>query len=227
MIILTTFMMELGILLFIYLSTMVVIASFKKDTSVANFTWGGGVLLVTVFTFFHEGNFLPQQIEITFLTAIWALRLIAYIYMRYDGKDPRFTSWKWQGVKALFITIVWVFGQLIMIAIMSYPALLVNTYNAPRTLSLFDLCGIALWIFGFYWEAVSDSQLFNFKKHFSNTNAVLNTGLWRYSRHPNYFGESLMWHGIFLLALSVPNGWTAIIAPLTITFFLVQQKRPE
>jgi len=214
-------MIELSTLLFIYLSTMVAIASFKKDTSIANFTWGGGVLLVTLYTFIRISTFLPQQILVTTLITLWALRLIAYIYKRYDGKDPRFATWKWQGMKTLFINIMWVFGQLIMIAIMSYPAVLINIYNMPHALTLFDICGLAVWILGFYWETVSDNQLFAFIKNPANKGHVLQTGLWRYSRHPNYFGESVMWHGIFLLALSTPHGLTAIITPLTITFFLV------
>src|SRR6185312_13915847 len=108
---------ELGAILFAYLSTMVAVACFKKDTSVANFTWGGGVLIVTLYTFFRMSTYLPQQILISALITLWAVRLIAYVYMRYTGKDPRFTTWKWQGIKTLGINIIWVFGQIIMIAI--------------------------------------------------------------------------------------------------------------
>ncbi len=216
-----SYIMECSLLLFIYLSAMVIAACFKKDTSIANFTWGGGVLLVTWYTFLRMSNFLPQQLLITTLITFWALRLIGYIYIRYDGKDPRFATWKWQGTKTFFINIVWVFGQLIMIAIMSCPSILVNKYNVPHSFSLFDLCGLIIWIIGFYFETVSDMQLFTFMKNPANKGHVMSSGLWRYSRHPNYFGESMMWHGIFLLALSVPNGWIAIITPATITFFLV------
>src|SRR5215831_3528174 len=99
----TIYMTELGFILFIYLCTMVAVACFKKDTSVANFTWGGGVLIVTLYTFFRMSNFLLQQILLTSLITLWAMRLICYVYKRYDGKDPRFTTWKWQGLKSLFI----------------------------------------------------------------------------------------------------------------------------
>jgi steroid 5-alpha reductase family enzyme len=73
---------------------------------------------------------------------------------------------------------------------------------------------------GYYWEAVSDQQLFNFRRNPLNKGKILKTGLWHYSRHPNYFGESVMWIGIAFLALSISFGWTAFIAPLTITFLL-------
>jgi len=166
-------------------------------------------------------SYLPQQILITTLITLWAIRLIAYVYMRYDGKDPRFTTWKWQGMQTLGINIIWVFGQIIMITIMSYPSKLVNTYNIPHALSLWELLGLAVWVLGFYLEAVSDYQLFTFRRNPANTGRVMKSGLWRYSRHPNYFGETAMWHGIFFIALAIPGGIFAIIAPLTITFFLV------
>jgi steroid 5-alpha reductase family enzyme len=214
------YLVELSTILVVYLSSIVALACYKKDTSIANFTWGGGVLLVSLYTFFRMSNFLLQQIIITSFVALWALRLIAYVYIRYTGNDPRFASWKWQGIEALMINIIWVFGQIIMITIMSYPIVLVNLYNNPHSLSLFDVLGIAVWICGYYWEAVSDQQLFNFIRNPLNKGKIMNSGLWHYSRHPNYFGESLIWLGIYFIALSVPYGWTACITPLTIFFLL-------
>lgn len=216
----TNYLVEFSTLLLLYLSSMVALTCYKKDTSVGNFTWGGGVLLVTVYTFVRLSSFLLQQIIATTFIIAWAFRLIAYIYIRYTGNDPRFISWKREGIKAFIINIFWIFGQIIMIAIMSYPLQLINTYNNPRMLSIFDVLGILIWLCGYYWEAVSDQQLFNFRRNPLNKGKILKTGLWHYSRHPNYFGESVMWIGIAFLALSIPFGWTAFIAPLTITFLL-------
>src|SRR3990172_10217888 len=131
-------------LLFTYLSCMVIIVQYKGDTSIANFTWGGGVMLVAIYTFFVTSSFLTQQIMLTSLIIAWAMRLIIHIYMRYTGKDPRFSLWKWQGLKAFFINILWIFGQTIIIAIMSYPVILVNTYNSPRDISMFDIMGLII-----------------------------------------------------------------------------------
>jgi len=103
---------------------------------------------------------------------------------------------------------------------MSFPAALVNITNVPG-LMVIDFCGLVIWIIGFLCEAISDQQLFAFMSNSSNKGKVMRTGLWSYSRHPNYFGEILMWWGIYIIALSVPGGWTAIIAPATITFLLV------
>ena len=80
---------------------------------------------------------------------------------------------------------------------------------------------IAIWLCGYCVEAISDQQLFNFMRNPAHKGHVMTSGLWHYSRHPNYFGESLIWLGIYCMALSVPYGWTAIITPATITFLLV------
>jgi len=199
---------------------MVALVQYKGDTSIANFTWGGGVLLVTLFTFFTMSEYLPRQIIVTIFIVLWAVRLICHVYKRYDGKDPRFASWNWQGFKALIINFVWIFGQSIMIVIMSYPIILINR-NQLAGLSLLDYIGCIVWITGFVIESISDHQLFLFKKDPANKGHVMQSGLWHYSRHPNYFGEVVMWWGIFLVALTLPYGWTAIITPVTITFLLL------
>jgi len=91
------YIIEIGSILLVYLTSMVAIVSYKKDTSIGNFTWGGGVLIVALYTFFRMSSFLTQQIIITSMIALWSIRLIMYVYTRYTGKDPRFTTWKWQG----------------------------------------------------------------------------------------------------------------------------------
>jgi steroid 5-alpha reductase family enzyme len=216
-----TIIMVVGIILLIaYLSTMVAIAQFKGDTSIANFTWGGGVMLVALYTFFVMSSYLARQILLTTMMVLWAMRLIGFVYIRYTGKDPRFIGWKWQGFKALIINFCWIFGQTIMIAIMGYPVALVNT-TSLYGLTILDFIGLSLWLFGYFFEAMSDYQLFTFIQNSANKGRVMRSGLWRYSRHPNYFGEVTMWWGVFLVALSVPYGWSTIVAPLTITFMLL------
>lgn len=207
-------------LLFTYLFLMFLLIQLKGDTSIANFTWGGGVLLVTLYTFFVFGLNLSRQILITTVIFFWALRIIIYIYIRYTGKDPRFKNWKWQGVKGLIINFSWVFGQIVMIGIMSFPAVVVNI-SANPALKFIDIIGLIIWITGFVFESVSDYQLLIFMRNPNNKGHVMSSGLWHYSRHPNYFGEVLMWWGVYLIALSVPYGWATVIAPITITFLLL------
>jgi steroid 5-alpha reductase family enzyme len=210
-------------LFFGYLLIMLAVVQIKKDNSLGNFTWGGGVMLIGLYSFFVYSLQLPRQIVATALVMIWGLRLSVYVYSRYKkGVDPRFESWKqhW-GAYALPISIAWIFGANGgMAMIMSIPILLINTSATVPSLGLLDYGAIILWLVGFYFESVSDYQLYEFRKNPINKDKVLDTGLWRYSRHPNYFGEIVMWWALFLLALPVPNGWYAIISALIITINL-------
>jgi steroid 5-alpha reductase family enzyme len=92
----------------------------------------------------------------------------------------------------------------------------------PAGLTGLDLLGILVWGAGFTFEAVADWQLARFKADPANRGRVMDQGLWAYSRHPNYFGESLIWWGLFLIALATPYGWWALISPVVITFLLLK-----
>jgi steroid 5-alpha reductase family enzyme len=100
------------------------------------------------------------------------------------------------------------------------PVLFINTY-AAGDLGILDVVGLMLWLLGFFFESLADWQLDRFLKDPGNRGKVMDRGLWRYSRHPNYFGEVTMWWGIYTLALSVPGGWMSIIGPLTITYIIL------
>lgn len=210
-----------NILIITYLIFMAFLITYFGDTSIGNFTWGGGVMLLGLYTFFSKSLYQPRQILLTTLIVLWAVRLITYVYQRYTGKDPRFLTWKRQGIKAFFYNLAFMFGlQLILMIIMAYPVVLVNTNSVPG-FAVKDFAAIILWVIGFIFESVSDYQLFQFMRNPENKGKVLRSGLWRYSRHPNYFGEIVMWWAVFLIALSAPNGFTTIIAPLTISFSLI------
>ena len=86
---------------------------------------------------------------------------------------------------------------------------------------MLDYIGLAVWLVGYFFEVVGDNQLKNFIKKPENKGKLMKYGLWKYTRHPNYFGEATMWWGIFLIALSSPNGWIAIISPIIITLLLL------
>lgn len=218
------------ILLGLYLLCMLIIVQVKKDTSIANYVWGGGVLLITLYTYFvfpllaltgsEKSPWLRwRSLLVTVLIILWAGRLILYVYLRYKGEDPRYQSWKLSGLKALIINIGYIFIlQVIMMLIMSVPSYLINEQSG-FDLTYLDFIGLAIWLIGYYWEAASDYQLFKFTSNPANKGKVMRYGLWRYSRHPNYFGEILMWWGIFLIAWNVSI--FAIVAPVTITFLLL------
>lgn len=209
---------------------MFLIVRIKKDTSIGNFTWGGGVLLLTLLSFFHIPLFItPRKILITSLITLWATRLITYIYIRYKkSADPRYVDWEKSWGKFSFLaSFVWiVIMQGIMLLIMSFPSVKVNSQDIGG-LNILDLIGLSIWVLGYFFESVGDYQLYKFMKDPNNKGKIMDRGLWKYTRHPNYFGEISQWWGIYLIACSIlPDlfvfpGWTTIITPLTITILIV------
>jgi steroid 5-alpha reductase family enzyme len=227
----------LAFIIALYLLIMLIIVQVKKDSSIANFVWGGGCLIIVWYLYFiapliekkiigtsERGIFLDpwfnRSLIIMVLISLWALRLALYVYLRYRGDDPRYQSWKKGGFTQLLFNLVWIFGlNTLMMLVMSVPSFFVMIPAGTSRLGYLDWLGLLVWIFGYYWESVSDYQMFTFTRNPSNKGKVMKYGLWKYSRHPNYFGEILMWWGIFLIALNVSV--VTIIAPLTITFLLL------
>jgi steroid 5-alpha reductase family enzyme len=209
-----------------YMTAWFAVALVKKDNSIADIAWGLGFVLVAIVTFLRRGSlFLP--LLVTSLVAVWGARLALHILLRNRkrGEDPRYAAWrrKW-GRSFLWRSYFQVFLlQGFFLLIISSPVILVNTDRAyPYPGRCLWLAGFLLWCVGFVFEAVGDAQLARFKRDPGNRGKIMDKGLWRYSRHPNYFGESLMWWGIFLVALEVPYGWTTVVSPVLITFLLVR-----
>lgn len=206
-----------------YLSIMFAIVIYKQDTSIGNFTWGGMVMLLALYTLCTTSSWAPYQLLATTLTLIWGLRLAYYAYSRYHkGVDPRFIAWLQRGVwHTRLFAFVWIFMlNGFMGTVMALPIVVINSNNTG-TISWLTGIGIIMWLIGFYWEAVGDTQLYAFIHNPANKGNIMNQGLWRYSRHPNYFGEIVMWWAMYLLALTVPYGYLSIISPLAVTITLV------
>lgn len=216
-----SFFIPLIAIIAVYFVIMVTIVQVKQDSSIANSVWCGGCLIIALYTCIMHGQFLPRHIVITTMIILWVLRLVIYVYLRYKGNDPRFQTWKQAGIQALIFNVAYIFGaQAFFMAIMSVPIILINTSSVPELWSL-DYVAIGIWLIGYFFEAISDYQLFIFTSNANNKGHVMRYGLWRYSRHPNYFGEVLMWWAIFLLTLSVPHGILSIIAPIAVTVTLL------
>jgi steroid 5-alpha reductase family enzyme len=210
---------------FLYMTAVFIIALLQKDNSVVDIAWGPGFVLVALLSLFRGEEFGGRRLLITGVVIIWAARLAIHIYLRNRGRgeDYRYAQWRkswgeWFVLRSFFQIFIL---QGIFLLFVSYPIVLVNV-SPKKGLSVLDLAGTLVWLVGFFFEAVGDYQLRKFKKDAKNKGMIITTGLWRYTRHPNYFGEATLWWGIFLIALSVPSGWTAVISPLTITFLLVK-----
>jgi steroid 5-alpha reductase family enzyme len=155
--------------------------------------------------------------------AIWAARLAFYITIRSMGKgedrryqairernEPRFA------LKSLYL-VFWL--QAVLAWIVSLP--LLGAFSSNAAVGLLDYLGLALWLTGFLFEAVGDWQLARFKRNPANADAVMRTGLWRFTRHPNYFGEFCIWWGFAAMAVSA-GAWWSLAGPALLTFLLLR-----
>ena len=215
----------IALAVFFYMTAVFFVALIKKDNSVVDIAWGPGFVIVALLSFLGSPGIEARHILITVLVIVWAARLALHIYLRNKGmgEDFRYAEWRrswgrWFVLRSFFQVFML---QGVFLLVISYPIVLVNC-SAGRSLGALDIAGTLVWLCGFSFEAVGDYQLKTFKQKPENRGRIMTMGLWKYTRHPNYFGEATQWWGIFLSALSVPAGWTAIISPLAITFLLVR-----
>ena len=197
-----------------------------RDASIVDIFWGFGFVVIGVASFFwaDDGSSARRGL-ITALVSVWGLRLAGYLFWRNvgHGEDPRYRAMRrhW-GARFPWISLVTVFAlQGVLMWIVSLPVQL--TMAAPGgALGPLDGLGVALFAVGLCFEAVGDWQLARFKADPANASRVMDRGLWRYTRHPNYFGDFCVWWGIFLVALSGPNGFWSIVGPIVMSFFLIR-----
>ncbi len=209
---------------FLFMAILFLIALIKKDNSIVDIGWGLGFILVALINYFGLPGYTPRQVLVTALIVIWGVRLAAYLYYRNKGKseDFRYAQWrkKWGRswvIRSFFQ--VFILQGVIMLTI-AYPVFILH-YDRMLYFTWFDKIGLLVWLIGFLFEAVGDLQKSIFKSKPGNKGKVMTSGLWRYTRHPNYFGEAAMWWGIFIIMLNVPYGWLAIFSPLIITNLLL------
>jgi steroid 5-alpha reductase family enzyme len=161
------------------------------------------------------------------MVTLWGIRLFVHIVMRTVGReeDLRYQEIRKSiekqksSVLASYLRIYVLQGFLALF--IAAPIVMINTMT-PNSLSSWYFLGIAVWLVGFSFEVVSDRQLKNFLARKENQGCLMTSGLWRYSRHPNYFGESTLWWGIFLIALTFDGGWTSCFGPALLTFLLLR-----
>jgi len=207
----------------LYQTFLFAVALLRKDNSVADVGWGIGFLAVWAATFLLEPGKTPLQFLAGGLVAVWGLRLSGHILLRKRGRgeDFRYAQWRRQWGRAFVLrSYLQVFLlQGIFMLLIATPILLIN--HAPAgAIGAPAAAGVVVWLAGFVFESVGDGQLRRFRKDPASRGRIMTRGLWRFTRHPNYFGESLMWWGLAGLGFSVPGGWTGLISPLVLTFLL-------
>lgn len=209
-----------------YMVTIWLVSLPLRNASIVDIFWGLGFVLVAVLHFFLADGFTGRKVLITMLVAIWGLRLSGYILWRNWGKgeDYRYRSWREQaGGRFWWTSLFRVFLlQSVIMWLVSMPILAGQFYVTPDNLTAVDLLGVLVWTVGFFFEAVGDVQLTVFKANPQNKGKVMRGGLWRYTRHPNYFGDATVWWGLFIIAAGTVDGlWTAF-SPVLMTFLLLR-----
>ncbi|WP_461204855.1 DUF1295 domain-containing protein [Clostridium sp. DL1XJH146] len=217
--------LQTALVLLVYFTIVFIIGQFLENNSIVDMAWGLGFVIVAIFTFFMGGHYTVRSIVTLILVSIWGMRLFYHIARRNIGKREDFRyvnmrkNWgtKFVRVKAFFNVY---FLQMVLMYIISLTIILINN-SSDATLHILDFVGILVWIIGYIFEAVGDYQLKMFIKDKANKGKLMKYGLWKYTRHPNYFGEATMWWGIFIIGLSVSGGLYGMISPIVITYLLV------
>lgn len=208
-----------------YMTAAFLLALILKDNSIVDVFWGPGFILVAALSLALGPKAGMRPWLVTALVVIWGARLATHILVRRKGKGEDFRYAKWRRdwgrwfVPRSYAQVFLLQGVLLLV--IAYPVIRANFAFAPG-LRAWDAVGAAVWALGFFFEAAADFQLERFKLRPENRGRIMTTGVWRYSRHPNYFGEATMWWGIYLISLGVPGAWPGIVSPVLITFMLAK-----
>lgn len=212
-------------LVFAYMTFFFVLSRVLGRNDVADVAWGVGFIVVAAQAFLSKASHSVEDFLFFSFAAVWALRLSVFIYLRNRGKpeDMRYQNMKknWGSRTALksFLIVFMLQGFLL---ILNSTPLVYGILSTSKRLNFVFAFGVFIWFIGFMIEAVADIQKSRFKANPQNRSRVMRSGLWKYSRHPNYFGEIVVWLGFYVMALSDSSLWWTIVGPLTITFLLTK-----
>ena len=208
--------------IFVYMTSWFLIAMAIKRNDIADIAWGLGFSTLSVIVP-HNGQ-LSQDIVIRLLIILWGVRLSYHVFTRNSkrSEDYRYLSWrltwgKWFALRSYLQ--IFLLQGFFMLLIATPLIISSKSINPPHP--VFYWIGIFLWLIGFLFESIGDWQLAKFLQKKKLKGSIMNTGLWRYSRHPNYFGEVTQWWGIFLIVLTQTDGIFGIISPITITALII------
>lgn len=208
----------------IYFFLFFIIGQLLRDNSIVDIGWGLGFVVLALVLVARDEFQNTKGLVVLVLVALWGLRLTIYLFNRNKGKpeDYRYVNlrkrWgtKWARLKA-FLNVYALQGVMLYIVSLSF----MHIFNSEESsLGWLDFIGIAIWVIGYLFEVIGDWQLKTFKSKPENKGRIIRSGLWKYTRHPNYFGEATMWWGIYLLAVT-SGGWFMIASPVVMTLLLL------
>ena len=199
----------------------------QRDVSIVDVYWGPGFAVIAAVALATGAGTDPRRFLVVTLVAMWGFRLGGYLFWRKQqspGEDFRYAAMRERIGDDFWITsLVTVFlFQAGLMWIVSWPVQWVVTTPSDPDLGMLDLIGFSLWAVGLGFETLGDLQLIEFKSNPANQGQVLDQGLWRYTRHPNYFGDFCVWWGFYAFACATPNGWWTFIGPTVMSILLLR-----
>lgn len=216
------FAVIIGCVLFLWLISIPL-----RDVSIIDMAFAIILCLVAVSTYYLSDNIHDRKPLVLVLVAIWAIRITWHLVRRNwgHGEDARYSklrSWVeddrafvWLSLRKVFLL------QGVVLWLVSLPMQAAMVLRTPLELGWIAYVGTLVCAGGIIFEAVADAQLTRFRANPSNQGTVLNTGVWRYSRHPNYFGELCVWWGLFIIACENPLALFTIVGPLAYTYLII------
>ena len=212
-------------LLLAYMSCMFIVGLRARDNSLIDIAYGPAFVVASWGAWLFAGSAAFRPLLLLVLVTLWGLRLGLHIGLRHRGKgeDFRYQAFREAWGKTIiwrsFLQIYMLQGAVVFLVALPIQLVIATPGRGPRWT---DLLGVLLFGLGFLFEAVGDWQLTRFKKNPAHRGQTIEEGLWRYTRHPNYFGEAVLWWGIFIIGLGSPLGLWGLISPLTICFLLLK-----
>lgn len=210
-----TLFFQASLIILVLLILLWVVSVFIKNVSIVDLFWGFGFVVINAFYVFSSTEISDRQILLLVLVSLWGLRLSFYLGWRNIGKaeDFRYQEFRkkygperywWFSFFQTFLL------QGVLMMLISTPLLGANFGEQNSGLQWLDYAGILVWIIGFTFEAGGDIQLARFKSNPQNKGKVLNTGFWKYTRHPNYFGDSAVWWSYALFSIAAGSYWLSL-----------------
>jgi steroid 5-alpha reductase family enzyme len=211
--------------------TMVFYAARSRDRyDVIDIAWGFAFIAIAAVAYMMQPSYQLWSVQtlVSVLVLIWGMRLSLHIYERWsrsDHEDKRYTQLRQQyknkpgGVATNMYVRVFLVQAILAVCVSS--SVIVVNMSPPASLSPLAGIGVIVWLIGFYFESVGDAQLRKFTRNHRHKGKLMTQGLWKYTRHPNYFGEVVQWWGIFVIALSAPYWQISIVGPIVITVLIL------
>lgn len=213
---------NLGMIVCIFIMLWLV-SLLLRDASIVDPCWGMGFVVIAAISSVITKFFEPRSFLLVMLTAVWGVRLSGYLVWRNwgHGEDRRYQAMRQKHGNRFWIeSLGTVFVlQALLVWFVAWPVQVGIATGGQ--LNLIDYIGVALWLIGFCFESVSDWQLTRFKSKRKHAGLVLDQGLWRYTRHPNYFGDFCVWWGLYLIA-AAGGAWWTVLSPLVMSFLLIK-----